>query len=65
MTHDLWANLNSRMFDYLNSVTLADLVEQQRVKARSKDGAVVVVHDNRPQRAAKVQVAVNGRSQGT
>jgi Rrf2 family iron-sulfur cluster assembly transcriptional regulator len=26
MTHDLWATLNVKMFDYLTSVTLADLV---------------------------------------
>jgi Rrf2 family iron-sulfur cluster assembly transcriptional regulator len=26
MTHDLWSNLNKRMFDYLDSVTLASLV---------------------------------------
>ncbi|MDR1660843.1 MAG: Fe-S cluster assembly transcriptional regulator IscR [Azoarcus sp.] len=28
MTHDLWANLNKRMFDYLDSVTLGSLVGQ-------------------------------------
>ena len=32
MTHQLWSNLNARMLDYLNSVTLADLVETQRAK---------------------------------
>jgi len=26
MTHDLWATLNEKMYDYLSSVTLADLV---------------------------------------
>jgi Rrf2 family iron-sulfur cluster assembly transcriptional regulator len=26
MTHDLWSNLNRRMFDYLDSVTLGSLV---------------------------------------
>ncbi|MDR2880677.1 MAG: Fe-S cluster assembly transcriptional regulator IscR [Azoarcus sp.] len=26
MTHDLWSNLNRRMYDYLNSVTLGALV---------------------------------------
>ncbi len=30
MTHVLWTNLNSRMFDYLSSVNLGDLVRQQR-----------------------------------
>lgn len=32
MTHDLWTNLNKRMFDYLDSVSLADLVEAQHRK---------------------------------
>jgi Rrf2 family iron-sulfur cluster assembly transcriptional regulator len=29
MTHDLWSNLNKKMVDYLQSVTLKDLVAQQ------------------------------------
>lgn len=29
MTHDLWANLNTRMVEYLASVSLRDLVAQQ------------------------------------
>lgn len=29
MTHDLWANLNKRMYAYLDSVTLQALVERQ------------------------------------
>jgi Rrf2 family iron-sulfur cluster assembly transcriptional regulator len=32
MTHDLWATLNSKMYEYLESVTLADLVEKQLKK---------------------------------
>src|SRR5436190_20768804 len=42
MTHELWANLNTRILDYLQSVTLADLVNQQQQKA-----AVVVLQDHR------------------
>lgn len=30
MTHELWATLNKRMIEYLDSVSLQDLVEQQR-----------------------------------
>ena len=30
MTHDLWANLNQKVHDYLDSVSLADLVRQTR-----------------------------------
>lgn len=29
MTHDLWANLNKKMHEYLSSVSLGDLVAQQ------------------------------------
>lgn len=32
MTHDLWATLNAKMVDYLDSVSLKDLVEQQKLK---------------------------------
>ena len=30
MTHELWATLNRKMVDYLDSVSLQDLVDQQR-----------------------------------
>lgn len=52
MTHDLWTTLNDKMFEYLSSVTLAELVEQQgqiaegssgrprRTRARPKPAAV-------------------------
>ena len=39
MTHNLWSNLNVRMYDYLSSVTLNDLVKEQR--------EACVVHDQR------------------
>ena len=32
MTHDLWSNLNRRMVDYLDSVSLQELVDQQRMR---------------------------------
>ena len=44
MTHDLWATLNVKMFDYLSSVTLADLVAQQGGKS---GGDVAVMHQER------------------
>jgi Rrf2 family iron-sulfur cluster assembly transcriptional regulator len=43
MTHELWATLNAKMVDYLDSVTLQDLVEQQRQKEQ-KEQNVVVMH---------------------
>lgn len=42
MTHDLWATLNAKMVDYLDSVSLQDLVNQQRQKAA--ENRVVVMH---------------------
>lgn len=30
LTHDLWANLNARMVEYLDGVTLESLIHQQR-----------------------------------
>jgi len=47
MTHDLWANLNARMVDYLDSVSLLDLVEQQKARVDKPSGNAVL-HDNRP-----------------
>lgn len=32
MTHDLWTKLNDKIYEYLASVTLGDLVESQHVK---------------------------------
>ena len=43
MTHELWTNLNRRMYEYLHSVTLASLVEQQRRKVAQH----AVLHDER------------------
>lgn len=48
MTHDLWTNLNRKMFDYLHSVTLDALVEQQRARqARQGAAPVQVLRDGR------------------
>lgn len=42
MTHELWATLNEKMVDYLDSVSLQDLVDQQNQKHAEQ--AVVVMH---------------------
>ncbi|MBC3935013.1 Fe-S cluster assembly transcriptional regulator IscR [Undibacterium sp. CY7W] len=42
MTHDLWATLNAKMVDYLDSVSLQDLVNQQ--KQKTSENQVVVMH---------------------
>jgi Rrf2 family iron-sulfur cluster assembly transcriptional regulator len=55
MTHDLWSTLNAKMYDYLSSVSLAELVDRQKQKLAGQ--APVVMEDKRrlgPQpRAAK------------
>jgi Rrf2 family iron-sulfur cluster assembly transcriptional regulator len=47
MTHELWSSLNDHILEYLQSVTLADLVAQQQQKAE-----VVRLQDHRQQQAA-------------
>jgi Rrf2 family iron-sulfur cluster assembly transcriptional regulator len=42
MTHDLWTTLNSKMVDYLDSVSLQDLVNQQKKKMAEQN--IVLVH---------------------
>lgn len=42
MTHDLWTTLNEKMVDYLDSVSLQDLVDQQLQKHAEQN--VVVLH---------------------
>ena len=54
MTHDLWTTLNRKMYDYLASVSLGDLVGQHL----AKQSGLVVLEDHRPlgpspRRAAK------------
>ena len=44
MTHDLWATLNEKMYDYLSSVSLADLVAHQN----GKPVAVIKDFRNKP-----------------
>ena len=54
LTHDLWATLNTRIFDYLESVTLRQLVDNQR----AKDSGVTTVRDMRPNPGKGVTVSV-------
>ena len=41
MTHDLWASLNAKMIEYLDSVSLRKLVDEQLAKGVAVDGAPV------------------------
>ena len=43
ITHDLWANLNQHIFDYLGGVTLKHLVDEQN----AKQAGVARIHDMR------------------
>lgn len=53
LTHDLWATLNERIFDYLGSVTLRQLVDNQK----AKEAGVAPVHDMRQPLAKRVPVS--------
>jgi Rrf2 family transcriptional regulator, iron-sulfur cluster assembly transcription factor len=46
MTHNLWTSLNQKMFDYLRSVTLQELVDQQKGNA----ACVAALADETPSR---------------
>jgi len=46
MTHELWSTLNDKMYEYLSSVNLAELVEQQI----RKSGHVAILQDVRRSR---------------
>jgi Rrf2 family transcriptional regulator, iron-sulfur cluster assembly transcription factor len=47
LTHDLWAALNDRIFDYLEGVTLRQLVDSQKAKEAAKTTGVSPVRDMR------------------
>lgn len=53
LTHDLWAALNERIFDYLESVSLRHLVENQK----AKESGVAQVHDMREGPGKRVPVS--------
>ncbi|OZI19308.1 Fe-S cluster assembly transcriptional regulator IscR [Bordetella genomosp. 9] len=65
MTHELWATLNRKMVDYLDSVSLQDLVDQQRVRQlqeasnQAQNGTVRV---NRMTNGAGVGAACSGNA---
>ena len=44
MAHDLWSTLNDKMFEYLSSVKLSELVDAQRHRMGDK---VAVIQDRR------------------
>jgi Rrf2 family iron-sulfur cluster assembly transcriptional regulator len=56
ITHDLWQSLNDHIFDYLRSVTLAQLVAKQ--SAEGQDAKVMELKDQRPARHERPEGAV-------
>lgn len=52
MTHDLWSTLNRKMYEYLASVSLRELVEQQRGKSEA-----VITDQRRPLPKAQTAIA--------
>jgi Rrf2 family iron-sulfur cluster assembly transcriptional regulator len=50
MTHELWASLNRHMVDFLDGISLQDLVDEQRQKLAGAKQSVtrhVVFHEER------------------
>lgn len=54
MTHELWMNLNRKMIDYLDSVSLQDLVDQQRMRQLEEE--------NKARRAERGEVVLTRHS---
>ena len=50
LTHDLWAALNERIFDYLGGVSLRQLADSQRAKEAARQSGVAQVRDMREKR---------------
>ncbi len=57
MTHELWSTLNRKMVEYLDSVSLQDLVDQQRMRELHEASKTVVV-DRRGSQPAESTVAL-------
>jgi Rrf2 family iron-sulfur cluster assembly transcriptional regulator len=53
LTHDLWAALNERIFEYLGSVSLRHLVDNQK----ARESGVAPIHDMRETGSRRVPVA--------
>ena len=65
MNAHLWGESECSDARYLDSVTLADLVEQQNQKANaSRTSVAVVLHDSRLQTRAKKPMVFNERPKG-
>jgi Rrf2 family iron-sulfur cluster assembly transcriptional regulator len=45
ITHDLWVSINHKILDYLESLTLAHLVEAQSKDKKSRESAIFFLND--------------------
>lgn len=45
ITHDLWASINTKILDYLESLTLAHLVEAQSKDVKNRESAIFFLND--------------------
>ena len=45
ITHDLWASINHKILEYLESLTLAHLVEAQSKEGKNRKSAVFFLND--------------------
>ncbi len=52
MTHDLWSDLSSTIYDYLSGVTLGDLIEKQNNKLKRCSDKTGVLQDKRASNTA-------------
>lgn len=57
MTHELWSTLNDKMFEYLSSVTLGELVEQQLERMGGQVKATQDVRRRANPRSARAKAA--------
>lgn len=57
MTHDLWSTLNRKMLDYLASVSLGELVQQQRAREVAQPGVSDVATVKGPEKSVRFNVA--------
>lgn len=59
ITHDLWANLNQHILDYLGAVTLKQLVDEQKVKLSGVQPVTAQVSDMRESLYMRQRTAVS------
>lgn len=47
MTHDLWSTLNRKMYEYLASVSMAELVARERNRQQARSGHEIILEEPR------------------